>query len=70
MNICKGVCQKFVAKTISGRTRYESGQKRCSQCSVFMISQDVRCPCCQTKFRLRSRLNTQKNHNEKQMVGF
>ena len=69
MNLCKGLCQRFEVKQISGRTRYGSGQKRCSQCSVFIISQDARCPCCQTKLRLRSRLNsTKKDLSEKQTV--
>lgn len=57
MNICKGLCERFEAKNISGYTRYESGQKRCSQCSIFIIFLNARCPCCQTKLRLRSRLN-------------
>lgn len=70
MNICKGLCIDFEVKTISGRTRYESGQKRCSKCAIFMISYDTRCPCCQTKFRLRSRLNPKKSLNGKRLVRY
>jgi len=66
MYMCKGLCRHFEANQITGHTRYQSGQKRCSTCSIFINFQGARCPCCQTKLRLRSRLN-QKEQPEKQM---
>jgi len=63
MNLCKGICSHFKSRHMNGNSRYGNGQKRCTHCSIFIISQDLRCPCCQTKLRLRSRSNNQKNQD-------
>ena len=50
---CKGVCDRYKAKKISGIGRYASGQKRCQICEIFIEWSGRWCPCC--KYRLRSK---------------
>ena len=52
MYMCKGICQKFRAVMTSVTIgRYESGQKRCNVCGIFLNCDNVRCPCCSSKLR-------------------
>jgi hypothetical protein len=39
----------------NGHGRYESGQLRCSICSIFIFTNPERnvCPCCNTRLRTR-----------------
>jgi hypothetical protein len=43
--------------------RYESGQKRCQTCEIFMIWQDLWCPCCGYRLRIGP-----KNRKNKSML--
>ena len=53
---CKGLCQTSL-KHIVGDVllRYNSGQKRCSVCSVYIKWRGVKCPCCNTILHTRPR---------------
>ena len=53
--ICKGICHRHKAKSMSNGLRYREGQKRCCLCDCFFLTEDVRCVCCSTKLRSRPR---------------
>lgn len=44
--VCKGVCTKYKAVKVYGGNRYEIGQKRCSECGMFLYWDGKLCPCC------------------------
>ena len=50
---CKDICFRHRAPRPSGTGRYYSGQKRCQVCNIFIIWNELWCPCC--GFRLRSK---------------
>ena len=54
---CKGICSNLLAKkpNIKDTGRYESGQKRCSNCEVFIICDKKNCPCCGCNLRSKPR---------------
>ena len=52
---CKGVCDVFKGDKIPNGSKYSQGQKRCSLCSIFLIVQSTRCPCCSTVLRTNPR---------------
>jgi hypothetical protein len=51
---CKGICHRHRAQERSGG-RYANGQKRCQVCQIYMKCDGLRCPCCRSKLRTRSR---------------
>jgi len=52
MCACKGICDQFKAPKPRGSLgRYETGQKRCQPCGVFIMCQKLRCPCCGSRLR-------------------
>lgn len=55
---CAGICDRYKAQRPLGGERYAAGQKRCSRCAIFVNWEGMRCPCCGTVLRGRSR-NTQ-----------
>ena len=54
-NTCNGLCELIKSTNISNSKKYEKGQKRCTLCSVFFKTTCLRCPCCKTKLRTKSR---------------
>lgn len=54
---CMGTCVKYkVEKRSSGIDgRYESGQKRCSACAIFIKWDGNHCPCCNSNLRTKPR---------------
>lgn len=54
---CKGICYEFEAKKINlkGSGMYQTGHKRCSECEKFILWDEIRCPCCGTRLRLKPR---------------
>ena len=54
---CKGICTIHVAKKPikNNMGRYESGQKRCTNCEVYVIWDGRACPCCGTPLRSKPR---------------
>jgi len=52
---CKGICIRHKADKPIGAGRYESGQKRCQVCDVYMNWGDLWCPCCGYRLRTKPR---------------
>ena len=54
---CKGICSNHALKKPSVKNvgRYESGQKRCSFCEVYLKWDGRNCPCCGTALRAKPR---------------
>jgi len=54
---CRGVCVEYEShKTEKGKKYYE-GRKRCSFCELFVKTNEIRCPCCNTVLRTKARTN-------------
>lgn len=53
--VCKGICIRYKAKKPLFKSRYASGQKRCSICSIFIHWDGVNCPCCEMVLRTHPR---------------
>ncbi len=53
--ICNGICDRFKSEKISNGFKYESGQKRCTVCCIFMSTSGSRCSCCSALLRTKSR---------------
>ena len=52
--VCKGICYRYKAsKPFEIKSRYESGQKRCSTCEIFVIWNGKHCPCCGFVLRIK-----------------
>ena len=47
---CKSICSRFEIKT-AFKQRYAAGQRFCSVCEVFLVSENLRCLCCNTILR-------------------
>lgn len=52
---CKGICQFHRIEIHQPKDKYKKGQKRCTYCGIFLETQDIRCPCCKSILRTRSR---------------
>jgi hypothetical protein len=61
---CKDICLRYKAPRPIGTGRYFSGQKRCQVCNIFIIWDELWCPCC--RFRLRTKPH---NSSGKQRLG-
>jgi len=56
MSLCQGICTKYrVKKMPPGIGRYQSGQKRCRICEVYIYWKGTFCPCCRLKLRVKRR---------------
>lgn len=53
--MCKGNCVLFKSESYSPADKYKMNVKWCSRCSMFMKVTSLRCPCCNTMLRTRSR---------------
>lgn len=60
MSHCNGICTKYRVKMYPGIGRYESGQKLCRTCEVYINWKGADCPCCRTKLRVKRRSTTGK----------
>ena len=58
--ICKGYCEELKGPSMRNGLRYASGQKRCTLCNVFLITPSLRCPCCSSRLRTKSRSSRSK----------
>ena len=54
---CKEICSNHAVKKLrpGHGGRYESGQKRCSFCDIYIIWDGRNCPCCGTALRTKPR---------------
>ncbi|TAK19454.1 MAG: hypothetical protein EPO37_04465 [Nitrosarchaeum sp.] len=57
--VCSGICVRLKSKSIPTTFRYQSGQKWCSLCALFFLTNDYICPCCKTRLRSKRRSKTQ-----------
>ncbi len=59
---CKLVCQKYKKKS-----RYDSSDSRfCSQCSIFIRWEGLRCPCCSIILKQKPRTSrTLRTYNKR-----
>ncbi len=53
--VCKGICDRYTGEKIPNGLKYSSGYKRCTYCSLFIQTTEIRCPCCSVKLRTKSR---------------
>ena len=66
---CKGICirLKSIRSTNSVRFRYKLGQKYCSHCALFFNTEEISCPCCNTRLvqnpRVKDMTCKECNHN-------
>ena len=54
--ICKGICIRHKAHKPYCSGRYDTGQKRCQICEIFIKWDGLWCPCCSCRLRLGPRL--------------
>lgn len=52
---CKGICIQYKAAGSVDRFRYLNGQKRCNECEIFLDWDDLHCPCCRRRLRVKPR---------------
>ena len=53
--VCKGICNQYKVKKPSFEGRYIAGQKRCTQCEIFLSFDGKLCPCCHGRLRSKPR---------------
>jgi len=53
--ICKGICEDYRADSFSNKFRYALGQKRCTNCAIYLDVQSICCPCCGARLRSKAR---------------
>ncbi|HEX9844913.1 MAG TPA: hypothetical protein VGA92_00440 [Candidatus Nitrosotenuis sp.] len=56
MQSCNDICQRYRARQVTTHSKYGEGQKWCSVCSIFLVSDTIRCPCCNIKLRTKARV--------------
>jgi len=49
VQVCIGICEQIKAKVLQSNLNYKVGHKRCTLCSYFFDTKDLRCPCCKTR---------------------
>ena len=52
---CKGLCERQKPIPFTNNLRYKIGQKWCSLCALFLLTEENTCPCCKTKLRTKAR---------------
>ncbi len=52
---CSSVCVRYKALKPVNLGRYETGQKRCNSCDIFIFWDGMWCPCCNERLRLTPR---------------
>ena len=56
---CHGLCEYQKSPSIKNNL-YKMGHKRCSLCTLFFVTDEIRCPCCKTRLRVKSRTRKRK----------
>jgi len=54
---CNQICSKYAVKKLAAKYGglYEAGHKRCTSCEIYLIWNDVHCPCCGCILRAKPR---------------
>ena len=71
---CSGYCDRLkkeskaeklkkFSKFLPGNLRYSNGQKWCSLCAQYIITESYLCPCCKTRLR-----SNRRNKNRKKIM--
>ena len=55
MMSCKNTCLQYKAQKPLNAGRYDSGQKRCQICEIYIEWEGNRCPCCSSRLRAKPR---------------
>ncbi len=55
VSVCSGICKEHKAPKLLSYLRYGAGQKRCTLCDCYFVTDKMRCMCCSTKLRNKSR---------------
>ena len=53
--VCKGICIRYKASRPKSGMRYNSGQRRCQVCEIYINWQGLWCPCCNYRLRIGPR---------------
>ena len=53
--VCKGICTRYKAKRPTSGGRYQTGQRRCQACDIFISYEGIFCPCCKGRLRVKPR---------------
>ncbi len=72
--VCSGYCDRLkkesktdklkkFAKLLPGNLRYSNGQKWCTLCAQYIVTESYLCPCCKTRLR-----SNRRNKNRRKMV--
>lgn len=64
----KHICDQYRIQRKKGIGWYQSGAKRCSNCEVYLAYDGLRCPCCKTVLRRKSRHENPKKKTKQQMI--
>ena len=56
--VCKGICSRYKAIKPAMNGRYETGQKRCTICEIFVSWDGKHCPCCGYTLRTKPKGTT------------
>jgi len=61
---CMGICERYKAVITHklGNRRYIKGHKRCTVCSIWLVFDGFKCPCCKTLLRFRPRQKENKEY--------
>jgi uncharacterized paraquat-inducible protein A len=60
MVTCQGICSRISGKVALDQRRYSDGRKRCSYCAVYIVTDEIHCPCCHIKLRTAARSSRSK----------
>ena len=50
---CKKICYHYKVSRSATGIRYANGQKRCTECGIFISYGGLSCPCCNCKLRTK-----------------
>jgi hypothetical protein len=57
---CKVACERQKSVSFTNNLRYKIGQKWCSWCALFLLTEENTCPCCKTGFRTKAKSKSMK----------
>ena len=64
---CMGICHRYKTKKLSISLRYATGQRWCTNCSVYMTQMENQCLCCHCKLRAGPRRKKHKENHKKHL---
>lgn len=53
--MCRQLCVYYKTPPTPTKKKYSLGHKRCSTCEVWMDIDDIRCPCCHSQLRTKTK---------------